>query len=130
MTALAIIHRDEILDQVRSGMILREIAQKLGITKQAIHQVIKDDPEYRAALKIQAAAMVDEAKELTWAAREGLDIARAREITKFAFRYAESMDAGTWGQRGNQVNIMAEGPVSVQVVSFSETQRTIDQTDE
>lgn len=130
MTSVAIQHKEEILSQVRSGMILRDIAAQYGVTKQAIHQVIKDDPEYRAAMKEQAASMIEEAKALTWAAREGLDIARAREISKFAFRYAESIDAGTWGQRGNQVNIMADGPVSVQLVSFAETQRTIDNKEE
>ena len=97
--AVAAVNKEDILTQVASGKLLKEIASQYGVSKQALHQVLKDDPDYRAAMKEQAAALVDQAKELTWAARDPVDIARAREITKFAFRYAESLDAGTWGQR-------------------------------
>lgn len=98
-TALAIIHKAEILDLVRQGYILREIAPQYGISPQAIHKAIGRDPEYRDAMLDQAAAMIEEAKTATWAATEQVDIARAREVTRFAFRYAESVDPARWGQR-------------------------------
>ena len=110
MTALAILKKDEILAKVRDGYILREIASELGISKQAIHQQLKDDPDYRAAKIEQAESMIGEAKEETWKAREPVDIARAREMTKFAFRYAESVDAERWGLKNGP------GAVAVQVV--------------
>lgn len=97
--AIAAIHADSILLQLSEGKFLKEIAATHGVSKQALQQHLKNDPRYQDALKKQAAALVEEAKELTWAAREPVDIARAREITKFAFRYAESIDTGTWGQR-------------------------------
>ena len=110
MTALAILKKDEILAKVRDGYILREIASELGISKQAIHQQLKDDPDYRAAKIEQAESMIGEAKEKTWAAKDAVDIAHAREVTKFAFRYAESVDSERWGLKNGP------GAVAVQVV--------------
>jgi predicted transcriptional regulator len=96
---VALQHRQLILDRVSKGEILREIASDLGVTKQSLHRYLKDDPEYQEAKREQAAAMIEEAKVETWAAREPADIARAREIARFAFRYAESVDPQTWGQK-------------------------------
>lgn len=97
--AIAILRKDEILAKVRDGYILSEIAADLGISKQAISFQLKDDPEYQEAKKEQVESMIAECKKETWAASEPVDIARAREMTKFAFRYAESVDPARWGQR-------------------------------
>ena len=110
MTALAILKKDEILAKVRDGYILREIASELGISKQAIHQQLKDDPDYKAAKHEQVESMIEEAKEKTWSARDPIDIAHAREVTKFAFRYAESVDPGRWSLQREQ------GPGALQVI--------------
>lgn len=99
MTAIAVQHREEIIRRVANGEVLRDIAADLGCKKQAIHPYLRDDPEYIAALPQQALAMIEEAKTETWAAREPVDIARAREISRFAFRYAESIDPERWGQK-------------------------------
>ena len=99
--AVAAIHREEILERVRAGEILREIATDFGVTKQSLHRVLIDDPDYREAKRLQAASMIEQAKEETWAARETSDIARAREIARFAFRYAESVDAANWAPRSH-----------------------------
>ena len=114
MTALAILKKDEILAKVRDGLILREIASELGISKQAIHNQLKNDPDYKAAKLEQAESMIGEAKVETWLARNPVDIARAREMTKFAFRYAESVDSETWGQRKDQ----SQAPIQVVVQVF------------
>lgn len=98
-TAVAVIHRDEIIKQIRDGKLLREVAQGYGVSKQAIHQYLKDDPEYKAAQLEQAESMIEEAKEVTWNAREALDIARAREMSKFAFRYAEAINPAKWSSK-------------------------------
>lgn len=105
MTAVAVRHREAILERVKGGEILAEIAPDYKVSKQALHQVLRDDPEYQVAKRIQAASMIDEAKIETWKAREPLDIARAREMTRFAFRYAESVDSANWGQKIQSLNI-------------------------
>ena len=99
MTAVAIQHRKSILEQLSSGYLLKQIAAQYGVSKQAIQQALKGDEGYKQALKNQAESLIEEAKEETWAAREALDIARAREMVRFAFRYGESVDPEAWGQR-------------------------------
>lgn len=94
--AIAAIHRDAILERIRGGEILREIAPTYKVSGQAIWKVLKDDPEYREALKDQAESMVDEAKAALWAAREQVEIARAREMGRFAIRYAETVFKEKW----------------------------------
>ena len=107
-----------ILEQISKGKLLKEVAAEFNISKQAIWSVLKDDPDYRQAISNQVESLIEEAKDLTWAAREGLDIARAREITKFAFRYAESVHPEKWSPKGNQLQINAQGPLHIRVVSF------------
>lgn len=96
MTALAIQHRETILEQLASGRLLKQIAKDLGVSKQAIQAPLANDPEYKAALEAQADALIQDAMVETWEAREALDIARAREMRTAAFRYAESVDAKRW----------------------------------
>jgi hypothetical protein len=94
--AIAIVHKEEILAKVRSGFLLREIAAEYGVTKQALHAPLRDDPDYRDAIVEQAESLIEDAKIETWAAREALDIARAREMAKFAFRYGEAVNPDKW----------------------------------
>ena len=108
MTAIAIIHKAEILEKVRAGMILREIAPEYGISPQAIHQAIGKDPEYREAMLDQAESMIEQAKVDTWEAREAIDIARAREVAKFAFRYAEAVNPAKWSPKREVLNLHAD----------------------
>ena len=117
MTAIALQRKAEILERVSQGSILREIAADLGVSKQAIHQALKDDPDYQAAKHEQAASMIEEAKIKTWAARDPIDIAHAREVTKFAFRYAESVDPARWGKVQDQ----AQGAVTIVIQRFGDT---------
>ena len=108
MTAVAILHRDEIIQRIREGAILREIAADLGIAKQSISAVLKDDPEYQAAHIDQVESMIEHAKVETWAAREPHDIARAREMAKFAFRYAEAVNPAKWSPKREVLNLHAD----------------------
>lgn len=98
-TAIAILCKDMILNELRAGRMLGEIAPGLGVSAQAISQALIEDPEYREALKAQAAAMIWETKTMTWNAREAIDIARARECAKFAWRYAEATDPEKWAPK-------------------------------
>lgn len=94
--SVAAVNRDDILGKLRSGMLLKQIAAEYGVSKQALQQGLAADPEYQEALHDQADSLIDESKEVTWAARDPIDIARAREVTKWAFRYAESIHARKW----------------------------------
>ena len=99
MTAVAIQHRDEILKEISDGKLLRQIATQYGITKVAISQALGNDPDYQAALRSQADALIDEAMSETWEARDKVNIARARGMRDGAFRYAESIHSEKWSPK-------------------------------
>ena len=107
--AVAVINRDAIIERVRNGEILRDIAKDYGVTKQSLHVILKNDPEYQAALPEQADAMVWEAKDAVWNAREQSDIARARGMTDWAFRYAAAVDP-RYSRSGQQL-----APLNIQI---------------
>ena len=122
-TALAVVHKDEILARIRDGEITRNVAADYGITGQAIRKALANDPDYHAAKFEQAASMIEDAHIETWAARDPVAIARAREMTKFAFRYAESVDPQRWGQK-QQVQV--DAAISISIVKSG---RIIDASD-
>jgi hypothetical protein len=115
LTALALINRDDILQQLRDGKLLKEVAQSYGVSKQAIQQPLKDDPEYRAALLEQAESLIDETKEATWNAREALDIARAREMSKWAFRYAEAVNPARWSSKPDTSSTFGQAGITINI---------------
>lgn len=91
MSTVASIHREQILQRVSKGEYLKDIAASLNVSKQAISQVLKDDPEYQQAMEEGMAARLDNAHSLLAEitedreingekAKELLDIARIREI--------------------------------------------------
>ena len=92
MTALAIIHKDDIISQISQGVRLSTIAQTLGITKQAISSQLGNDPEYQAAYQSFHDARLDNAEGLLESAIDQIDIARARELWKAYSWRAERLD--------------------------------------
>lgn len=92
MTALAIIHKDSILEQIRAGVRLSEIGRALGISAPAISQVLTNDPEYQQALQSFHDSRLDKAEGLIEEAQDQLNLARAREVWKAYSWRAERLD--------------------------------------
>ena len=92
MTALAIIHKEEILNRVSQGERLSSIAISLGISKQAISSQLTNDPDYQAAYQSFHDARLDNAEGLLESAIDQIDIARARELWKAYSWRAERLD--------------------------------------
>jgi len=92
MTALAILHKEEILNRVSQGERLSSIAISLGISKQAISSQLTNDPEYQAAYQSFHDARLDNAEGLLESATDQIDIARARELWKAYSWRAERLD--------------------------------------
>ena len=92
MTALAIIHKEEILNRVSQGERLSSIAISLGISKQAISSQLTNDPDYQAAYQSFHDARLDNAEGLLESAVDQIDIARARELWKAYSWRAERLD--------------------------------------
>lgn len=118
MTALAIIHRDSIIEQVAQGKRLSDIAPHLGITRQAISKVLKEDPEYRDAIELGLEAKLDQRETELEAAGDQVDLARARELLSHSRWKAERECPSRWGQR-QQVDLNVSGPlVNITVASM------------
>ena len=92
MTALAIIHKEEILNRVSQGERLSSIAISLGISKQAISSQLTNDPDYQAAYQSFHDARLDNAEGLLESAVDQIDVARARELWKAYSWRAERLD--------------------------------------
>ena len=127
--ALATLDDDAAIAELASGVLSKEIAARYGVTPYAVRKRLAKHPDYRQAIHDQAESLVEAATDYAMTC-EQQTVAIARARVDAAHKWAAARDPAVWAPKGNNVNILAEGPVSVQVVSFSETQRTIDQTDE
>ena len=118
MAAIAITHRDEILERLSKGEYMKDIAISLGVTKQAVSQVLKSDPDYLQAREEGMAERLDKAHsllaEITESeeikkedARELLDLVRIREagIKRLEWR-AEREFPNRWGVTKQTINII------------------------
>ena len=117
MTAVAIIYRDEILQQIASGEMLQTIAKRLSIAPANISKHLADDPEYRKAREIGAELRLHLAFERMNECAEGEiiedqesgervlietkgNLARAREAAfRAAAWFAEREFPHRWGQK-------------------------------
>ena len=120
MTALAIIHKQSIIEQIRAGTRLSKIAESLSIDKSAISKQLSDDPDYQEAYKDYHDARIDNAEEMILAAEDQVNIARARtywtavswRAARLDKRYADKQEAGNASvtviinQRDSQGNVI------------------------
>ena len=99
MTALAIIHRDEIIQRVAAGEYLASIAKDLGVAGkgQAISNVLASDPEYQAARETGLEAKLAR-READLEVADPATVPRARELLSHARWRAEREAPHRWGQ--------------------------------
>ena len=78
MTAVAIQHREEIIEQLALGKLLSDIAPSLCVSPNALSKALKSDPEYRDAIAAGFHKRLDDAEASIEGAAEQVDVARAR----------------------------------------------------
>ena len=105
MTAVAIRCREQIIQQVAQGALLKHIAAKLGVTPAAISQHLANDPEYIAAREAGALDRLETNYEAIEGADDSLKLARAREAFRAASWFAEREFPARWGQKAQVTNI-------------------------
>jgi transcriptional regulator with XRE-family HTH domain len=76
MTAIALTHREEIIERLAKGEYLKDIASDLGVSSGAISRVLHSDPEYMEAREQGMAEKLDNAHSLL------AEITESREIRK------------------------------------------------
>ena len=105
MTAVAIIHKDSIIEQVAKGVRLADIAKPLGISSEAISKQLKHDPDYQQAMISYHASRLDKAEAMIEAASDQVDVARARALWSSYCWRAEREQSRIWGQRQEVTSI-------------------------
>lgn len=109
--AVAIVHRDKIIEDVAAGRKLKDIAAELGITRQAISLKLSNDPEYQAAQIAHHANRLDDAEDAIEGADDMLSLGRASAQWKAVSWRASVEQARVWGKQD-----ASTGPVSIQVI--------------
>ncbi len=100
MTAVAILHREEILLETEQGTYLEIIARRLGVTDGAISQHLSKDPEYLAARERGMERRLDTSLMRVEAAGDDLNLARAREIVLRRLEWRAEREFGhRWGAK-------------------------------
>ena len=103
MTAIAIIHRETIIQQVAEGRKLSEIAKAIGLAGkgQAISNALAKDPEYQQAREWGLASRLDQREE-ELEQSEPAYVPRARELLSHARWRAERECPARWGAKQDQ----------------------------
>lgn len=112
-----------ILEAYIQGYEIPEIADKIGVHPNALYYHLvrpANKDNWKAAQVAVSLAEKEQAKKEQREACDALGLARAREARVGAQWDLERLDSGTFGQQQAQINVNAQGPVSIQVVSFSQ----------
>ena len=121
MTAIAIIHRDKILEKIAQGEMLDKVASDLGIKAPNISLHLASDPEYKQAREIGAELRLhkaltsvhelselgtDETGRIVGITQEVSNLARVRDSAlKAAQWFAEREFPHRWGAKQAEITI-------------------------
>ena len=117
VTAIAILHREEILNRVAAGEYLASISQSLNLAGkgQAISNALANDPEYQVAREFGLEAKLAEREKIVEDCADPRDVPRARELLSHARWRAEREAPHRWGQKSE---LKVDATISVQLVRF------------
>lgn len=99
--AVAVLHRDTIIEKVAQGVRVSTLAQALGVSHQAISKYLKQDPDYLEALEAGLEARLDQAEISIEEAADNVAVARARARHQAATWRCEREANGRWGVKSH-----------------------------
>ena len=100
--AVAVLHRDSVIERVAKGDRLIDIAKSYGLTTHAaISKQLASDPDYQAARLTGLEARMETREEELEGAGDKVTVARARELLSHARWRAEREAPAIWGQRSH-----------------------------
>ena len=120
--ALAKLDPEPILERIRAGDSLRQIATDVGVSYVGIRAWLlrEDRAEYHDVITAALTQRVANADEQLESASDAVNIARAREMAKFARMDLERRRPHLYGQRpSTAVQINGSDGMSVQIVSYA-----------
>jgi len=127
MTAIAVIHKDAILDRVAAGDKITDIAKSYGVTQQAISKQLLSDPEWREARMSGALARIEYWEKEIEAINAGssqVELGRAKELLAHHRWKAEREFPTQWG--GAKVNINVVGKIEMSEALNSEASELLE----
>jgi len=114
MTAIAILHKDEILKRVANGDKISDIGKAYNVSQQAISKQLLKDPDWIEARMSGALARIEYWEQEIEAINEGTSqvmLGRAKEMLSHARWRAEREFPSQWG--GHKLNINVVGAVTM-----------------
>ncbi len=114
MTAIAILHKDEILKRVAKGDKIADIGKSYGVSHAAISKQLLKDPEWIEARMSGALARIEYWEQEIEAIKEGTSmvmLGRAKELLAHARWRAEREFPSQWG--GAKININVTNKVEM-----------------
>jgi len=106
MTAIAVLHKDEILKRVAAGEKISDIGKAYKVSQAAISKQLSSDPEYIEARMSGALARIEYWEKEVEAINAGssqVELGRAKELLAHARWRAEREFPAQWG--GARINI-------------------------
>jgi len=121
---IAIQKREEIIERLAAGELVREIAASMGIHRMSISAVLSKDPEYQAAISeaIEARMEKYEAALDSEALVDGLSLARVKEQLSHVRWKAERLLSHKYGQVRQAVQVNTDGPATINIVSWGDNE--------
>ncbi len=114
MTAIAVLHKDEILKRVAAGDKIADIGKTYKVSHAAISKQLSNDPEWIEARKVGALSRIEFWEKEVEAINAGssqVELGRAKEMLSHARWRAEREFPSQWS--GARVNINVVGPVTM-----------------
>ncbi len=108
MTAIAVLHKDEILKRVANGDKISDIGKAYNVSQQAISKQLLNDPEWKEARMSGALARIEQWEKEIEAIDEGTSqvmLGRAKEMLSHARWRAEREFPSQWGGSRISINV-------------------------
>lgn len=120
--ALANLDHDEAINEIASGVMLKEIAARYKVSKVAVYKRLKDHPDYKDAIALQADSFVQDAmQEVRTCDADTVNIARARVDAAFKYAKAHNKD---YADKAELTHRLPDGPMLQ--INVSSPQQNID----
>lgn len=118
--ALATLDPHSAIDEIANGVLLKQIAARYNVAKQAVHAKLCKHPEYKLAVVSQAESIVENALvEVLECEADMVDIARARARYDAAHKWAAARDPANWAAKGATVNIQVNNVIDGGMTDFA-----------
>lgn len=115
--ALATLDVESAIDEIASGTLSKEIAERFGVTPRAVRNKLAKHPDYPQAVKDQAQSLVEQATGLAMTCGNA-DVPIARLRVETAHKWAAVADPERFSPKAQAVNVNIGVQVSLTAVAL------------